>query len=379
MAKGVGIQLDKNQVGVAVVEDEGGKLVLSHLFYAENPKSEELQQSIRCYFHTSLLDRYSVVMSLPANQAILCRFTVPFTEPKQIDQILFYEAERHIQSRPIEELVVDYHILKVEAPNVRLLVAAVGKELLEETVSWIEGCEIYPFAMDLDLAGLFHLTKVTNAFASQGGIILLDIHSEICNMLVLSHGEIIEARAIRIKVDSSLDNEIKDMRMTTALRLPIFAHEGVRRTEFLTLGLKTKVFLQLIKEVRRTLFETQTLDAVYLCGEKELLEVLPVFLEKRLKVPVLAWDITSHITIASGVDTSSLPLTVSAIGLAIKALDKVEGGFNFRKESFACQKSLDILLKPLTAFLTLLFLLFFLGGIFFYLTVNDKARGYENL
>ncbi|MBI4847649.1 MAG: hypothetical protein HY808_03610, partial [Nitrospirae bacterium] len=167
--------------------------------------------------------------------------------------------------------------------------------------------------------------------------------------------------------------------MTTALRLPIFAPEGVRRTEFLTLWLQTKVFLQLIKAVRRTLFETQTLDAVYLCGEKELLEVLPVFLEKRLKVPVLAWDTTSHITIAAGVDTTNLPLTVSAIGLAIKALDKVEGGFNFRKESFACQKSQDILLKPLAAFLTLLFLLFFLGGIFFYLTVNDKARGYENL
>lgn len=379
MAKGVGIQLEKNAIAVAVVEDDGGPLVISSLFYGEGQTKEQLQQTIRSYFHTTLLDRYSVTMSLPANQAILCRFIVPFTEAKQIDQIILYEAERHIQSRPVEELVVDYHILKVEGQNSRLLVAAVGKELLEETVSWIEACEIYPFAMDLDLAGLFHLTKATNAFANQGGVILLDIHSEVCNMLALSQGQIIEARAIRIKVDSSLEDEVKDMRMTTALRLPIFAHEGVRRTEFLALGLKTKVFLQLIKEVRRTLFESQTLEAVYLCGEKELLEVLPVFLEKRLKVPVLAWDIASHIGIAQGVDTTNLGLAVPAIGLAIKALDKVDGGFNFRKATFACQKSQDILLKPLAAFLTLLFLLLALSAIYFYLAANDKASAYENL
>lgn len=118
---------------------------------------------------------------------------------------------------------------------------------------------------------------------------------------------------------------------------------------------------------------------IYVCGAQETIEFLPPFLEKRLKIPISPWDATTHIQIEEGVPRPLLPLATSAIGLAIKALDKANGGFNFHQGAFASKKGFDIIKKPLAIALTLLFLLFLLTAIHFYLGTKEKSQEYDEL
>jgi Tfp pilus assembly PilM family ATPase len=379
MTHGIGIQnLAETQSMVAVVEQAGEKYRLSHLFHIVEASKDKLQEKLSALFQSESLDRYQVCMSHPTNDAILRKVLVPFNEPKQINQIIQYEAEQHIQSRPIEKLVVDYHLLQTTDQKSWLLVAALPIETLQEAISWIESCNIYPFMIELDIMGLFHTAQAIHDFSNKS-VILLDIYQEFCNMLVLSCGQIVEARSVRMQVDSNLAEVVTDLRVTTALRNPLFIQEGVRRTEIMALGVKAKLFLKLIKEVRRTLFETQALDAIYLCGSHEVIEFLPPFLEKRLKLNIIPWDITPYFQIAEGIDRKLLPIAHSAIGLALKALQTTKGGFNFRKEQFAAKQSLEIIKKPLLAFLTLLILLFLLGGIQFHILRKERREEYNDL
>lgn len=360
----IGIQIEDQHIIVAVLEQRE-RPILSHLFSIKG-ESERLASQLSFLFRSHHFDPYRVIISHPTHHAIIRKISLPFIDPRQIDKVISFETEQHIQSRPIEELLVSYHILKIEDKNARLLVAALPIENIENSLSWIESCEIYPFAMDLDIMGLFYIAQLQN-FAEQN-VLILDIKTDVCNMLALSSGHIQDLRAIRIQIETSEGAQ-------DSTQSPNPLQQGIGRTEFLTLGVKATLFLRLIKEIRRTVFD---FHSIYLCGDKDLLAYLPVFLGKRLKIPILPWDI-SHISIAENVDMEIVPLACPAIGLALKALDQAKGGYNFRQGIFASAKTSELIKKPLLLFVTLLFLFTLFLAIQFHILRREKSRLYLDL
>jgi Tfp pilus assembly PilM family ATPase len=386
MDKGIGIQWEQGQFTIAVVERERDKLLLSTMLYAKTQSETEALEKIALLLLTQELSSYPIVLSMPARQAIFRKFSVPFTKQSQISQIIAYEMESHIQSLPIEELMVDYHILKVDTQSTQLLTAAIPKENLEKTINLVESYCIYPFMVDIDIMGLLFMVQSTDMLKNSPNLLLMDVHHHVCNLITISQGQLLDIRAIPIKSDETetIENPnvvdpSKPVANKALMRKTLFLREGFRQTEILKLGLKSKVYLRILKELRRTVLGSQSIDAIYLCGDKELLEALPVFLEKRLKIPVAPLNIASSMELIEELKKEDISYASIAIGLALKALDRVEGGFNFRQGSFAYRKTFDIVKNTLAFTLTLLFLAFLLPSLHLHKKISTQHKAYDKL
>lgn len=371
MPIGVGIELTLDGLVIAIVEQIHEKLVVKQMDFIPNSASSLLPSLLKS---SPLVSCPLIWLSLPAGKAILRKFRVPFTQPAQIEQIIQYETERYIASSPIEELIVDFHILNCEAESSRLLIAALRRDFLHQTLTKLEKMGIYPFGVELDNLALFHTWQAIQANKSQGDFILLDVRHDFCNLLLVHSDLLQEARAIPIVSHSLMDGVFLDIAETTELN-----PELAQPTKLLTLESKTRIFRHLLKEVRRTVLSTQTVEGVYICGESELIAELPEFMSKELTLPVFRFDISPYLEIAPYVQKTVIFASPVAIGLALKSLSLTHGGFNFRKESFVYKKSFAIVKRPLAITATLVFWLLLVLGVQAYLERKLQSKEYDEL
>jgi Tfp pilus assembly PilM family ATPase len=372
MPIGVGIELATDGMVIAIAEQGHDLIKVKHLKFIPNSEKERLPSLLKS---STLASCPLIYISLPAGRAILRKFRVPFTQPAQIEQIIQYETERYIPaSSPIEELIVDFHILNHEAESSRLLIAALRRIELQQTLAELEKMGIYPLGVELDILALFHTWQATQAKNSQGFFILMDVRKDFCNLLLVSKDQIQEARAIPIVSHSLMDGVFFSISETTEIN-----PEMAQPTKLLTPESKTRIFRHLLKEVRRTVLSTQTVEGIYICGESEIFLELPEFLSPELTLPVFRFDISTYLEIAPEVQKNVIPASPVAIGLALKSLSLPKGGFNFRKEGFAYQKSFAIVKRPLAITATLVLWLSLVLGISVYIEKNQKSREYDDL
>ncbi len=375
MTHGIGIQICQDKVIVAVVTQNTRLCVIDLVTILGNLYKIDTQKHLNTFFHTHLHNEKRVVLSVPTHTAILRKFTVPFTAPNHIELILASESERYIPSRAIEELIVDFNILSTKEQNTRLLVAAVPKKIISQTIFAMESCAIYPFAIDLDILGLLYTWQAVPQSHNHQNVALLSITHNVCHILLLANGQISEARALRIYVSSLMDGINSNFQDTTELQIA-----GTQKTEAPQISLnseeKARICKRLVQELRRTVFNAPPLDGIYLTGETALIEEMATLLPKELQTPAFLWNFASDMVIADAIERSNVSQAQIAIGLAIKALGNTTGGFNFRKGRLAYKQSFDIIKRPLATLLTLLFVTTSLGAFLLYQTVHAKREDY---
>jgi hypothetical protein len=102
-------------------------------------------------------------------------------------------------------------------------------------------------------------------------------------------------------------------------------------------------------------------------------------LSHELQTRVEVWESSPKITRETSIAPEELPNAWIPIGLALKALGRVSGGFNFRKGAFAYRQSFEILKVPLAIALTLIFLLSLLAGFYLHQSRQRQKAVYEKL
>jgi Tfp pilus assembly PilM family ATPase len=315
------------------------------------------------------------VLSFPTHTAILRKFSVPFSEPAKITQIVHYESERYISVQPIEKLLVDFHILHHEVQSTRLLVAAIPKPVLAQTISTIESCAIFPFAIDLDIMGLFYTWQLIAGY-SKKNLLLLYVQPDLCYTLLLSQGQILEVRTIRTHVASLMEGMLSDLNDTAELNLSTEEQSATLSSSNMP---HKPQWERLLKELRRTLLGAPPLDSIYLSGDMVLTESLLAFISTELPIPVFLLDFSDKITMPEQKEPLNCSRLSIALRLSLKALGKTQGGFNFRKGEFIYKKSLDIVQRPLVITLTLLCILTLLAALYFHKIAQKKSQDYEQL
>ncbi len=323
---------------VAAMEGKGPYTLSQFMVFARN---EQQEAELAKWFAGHKLDPYSVAMSLPAHEAILRKFSVQVAASKDLGQIVHYAAEPHIATRPIEELSVAYHVLQRQSGSVRLLVGAVATEMLTKTIAEVEVMGIYPPGIVLDVLALAHAARVCQLIPDNEMILILDVHSDFVNSVLVGQQQLGEVRSLPLKVRSILDAMGADPAETTEINL------NAVHDEVITSQRQMKIWEKLAKEVRRTCFASTELKRIYVCGEPELIEGLPGFLEKQLGLAVVAWDVSAAFTVNPDIARSLWPLSPVALGLALLAGEATPGTFNFRQGKLACVKTWDIVKRPL--------------------------------
>lgn len=366
MVRAAGIQIEEDYIVCVVLEKDPLKVYRWIEIDDSSPKTR--QKILKDFLRSSQVTSYRIAISLPARNAIWRKFNVPFTKKEEIEKIIAYESEQYIYSYSVDDLVIDYHILSSSMEQSRLLVSAVPKKAIQDTILWVEDCGFSPYIVELDISALLHTVPLLDT-QGQEDILLLDLHTRGCNILLLHKGEIKEIRAIPLKIDSLIGGVLADLHETTEISLKGDSISFARSPK-----LKNKILSRIKKEFSRTLLATTSYVPVYFCGDPDLTDDLPHFFQSNFSLNASLWKPNKKISMDwSGKKESNLPV---ALGLAFKALGEIQGGFNLRKEEFQVQ-TFDIMKKRVAISLTLFCIfLSFLSFLIFH-RWQEKKNLYE--
>jgi Tfp pilus assembly PilM family ATPase len=151
---------------------------------------------------------------------------LPFTTPEQIDRVVKFEAESHLQLVDIDSVVVSYQLLDSDGRGgSRLLIAACLKETIKSTLAELGAIGVDPQTADLHLTALYGALKTTGYFvppepppadappdARPMGetVIALECDSDLTHLLVARGDTLVVARALRLGGEHAHAGQIGD-------------------------------------------------------------------------------------------------------------------------------------------------------------------------
>src|SRR5262245_40227204 len=119
----------------------------------------------------------TILVALPAHNAVLRNLTFPFKEPRRIYQILKNSLDEHMPFEP-EEIVADFQPLPYESKSeARLLVAGMPEEVIATALELLQEVGLEPTVFDLDVFGLAN-AALLGCPALPAHTVLVDVNAE---------------------------------------------------------------------------------------------------------------------------------------------------------------------------------------------------------
>ncbi len=164
-------------------------------------------------------------MAFPCREAVLRHLNVPFIGRENIRKVIKFEAEGSIHSHNVDDMVVDFATLEEIENETHVLVAAVPKPSLRNTMQALQRNGIEPETVDLDTMALFTAAEWCGAFnggetpeatgedgdalapipTSKPARLVLDLGARSTRVLVVVDGKLTDMRTLRTGADSMAD------------------------------------------------------------------------------------------------------------------------------------------------------------------------------
>lgn len=126
---------------------------------APNERISEFSNALKV-----LLERNSIesdqkaVLALPTNVVIVRHLELPAMPDERMSQVIRYEAESHIPF-PLEDVVLDYHIIERTEEGTEIILIAVKEEKLNEYVGIAHNAGLNPEIIDISAFSVFNLYR----------------------------------------------------------------------------------------------------------------------------------------------------------------------------------------------------------------------------
>ncbi|HSX81726.1 MAG TPA: type II secretion system protein GspL [Candidatus Saccharimonadia bacterium] len=328
------------------------------------PQHDEPQEQAalqRQALHTLLdplrLHGDTILVALPAHNAVLRNLTFPFKEPRRIYQILKNSLDEHMPFEP-EEVVADFYPLP--SPNTseaRLLVAGMPEEVIATSLDLLQDIGLDPAVLDLDVFGLAN-AALLGCTALPARTVLVDVNAE-RTLLTL------------------LDRETPVLVRSLAYRFP---EEAEALASYA--GRLSKHLQQTYYACEHVLQQPYEPDLLLVSGVRgDQASILAKELQEVDGIPAEVWRVTAG---AYKADQTRLPAPdlvryAVAFGMALRGLHRRACGVNLRRERFALHKDLEELRGRLIVFGILAVGVIGLGIASLYLNTSYKAQRYAQL
>ncbi|MBI4616777.1 MAG: pilus assembly protein PilM [Planctomycetes bacterium] len=379
MAKYVGIDFGSRSIKILAVEGTPKRYTLTHFAERELPlrtaregDDELVVQAIDSMFTEMKLPRDRVAVSLPAQDCLFREFFVPFTSTEQIAKIIKFETENFIPSTPIEDMIVDFHPIAVEAERTKLLVVACPKKNVARLLEILRRCDIDPLHVGLDVAGLYTTCVSLGLIGPATNAVLVDLGSQAMKIALVEEGKLVHIRTPRVGtevltrkeegseelglLDSKLDMadidvgqlDLKELEKELIVSLSSFEERGEAPSRPEPKGAEgdakdaerqEALLSRAHREILRTLAGHRLKsppEKILLAGGGSILPNLAEALAGKLQVEVVPLDVLSQVRHSlNGTDPAefnhSLPV---GLGLGLKLLGQPTIDFDLRKEEF---------------------------------------------
>ena len=325
----------------------------------DEPEAQEALQheALQALLTLFRLHGDTILVALPAHNAVLRNLTFPFKDPRRIHQTLKFSLDEHMPFEP-EEIVADFHPLPSgNTPEARLLVAGMPEEVIAHALGLLQGVGLDPSVLDLDVFGLAN-AALLGCTTLPARTVLVDVNAERALFTLLDHGTPVFARSLVYGLPE--DDEALEPyagRLSKHLQHTIYACE-------------------------HALQQTYEPELVLVSGvHGEQAGVLVKALQEASGIPAEVWRVTaaSYKADQTRLATPDLGRYAVAFGMALRGLHRRACGLNLRRERFALHKDLEELRGRLVILGILAVGVIGLGIGSLYLNTYYKAQRYAQL
>jgi type IV pilus assembly protein PilM len=208
----IGMDIDRGALKAVQLAASGGNYTLRHVGYHRLPPGtisegevadhDLLAAEIKEFWSSHSFKGKSVVLGV-ANQRVVVRLlNFPHMEEEDLRSAISFEAQDHIPMA-LDEAVLDYVVLGPQAEGSdldRILVVAAHKEMIERYTSAMRAGGLRPAGIDVKALSLTRST-LPDAFFDEGATLLLDVGTELSNLVVVQGGSPTLTRFIPMGLD----------------------------------------------------------------------------------------------------------------------------------------------------------------------------------
>ncbi len=195
----VGLDIDRGAIKAVQISQASGSFVLQHVGYRKLPAGavaegevadhDMLAYELKEFWSSHSFKGKSVYLGV-ANQKVVVRLLdFPRMDSEDLKGAITFEAQDHIPM-PMDEAILDYVVLGPQGEGSdldRILIVAAQRDMISRYSSVIRAAGLRPQGVDVKALSLVRSTLPNSLFDDEGAILLLDIGTEITN-LVISQG-----------------------------------------------------------------------------------------------------------------------------------------------------------------------------------------------
>ena len=430
MPRAVGIDVGSSSIKVCEVDGSAKKFRVTKYAEADFDGGETLEEyneavadTVARLFSENKLKRDQVIAALSGQDCVVRNISVPFTADEQVRKVIRFEAESHLHSHQLEDVVVDFHKTGERSDHSDVLIFAGLKEPVGDRLETLDSAGIDPLQLDLESLALFNAVSVAGLLDPESVQVILDFGTTKTNLIITDGENLNIVRTIRIHTESAFDHlpetesdggaspdagsgsdggseagdaaaapgagageatpsgdwvVVEDATVTESEvsagseSAEESAPEGAsedERTDFTSRGTPVEhrdfPFLhRVLVEVQRSLVRLRTerpLGRVLITGGGSLIEGLPAALEDGLQAPVEWIDLRDSMPhdLSDQGIDNLSSFGTIALGLAAKGIGADPIGVDFRQEDFRYQKAFDQVKVVLSCCVCLVALLLF--------------------
>ena len=196
----VGVDIDRGAVKAVQVAGGGGGSTLQHVGYRRLPPGavvegevadhDLLVSEIREFWSTHSFKGRDVMLGV-ANQRVVVRLLdFPRMDRDDLASAIGFEAQDHIPM-PMDEAIMDYTVLGPQGEGSdldRILIVAAQKDMIYRYTSAVRAAGLRPVGVDVKALSLLRSTLPDALFEDESAVLLLDIGTELTNLVISQNG-----------------------------------------------------------------------------------------------------------------------------------------------------------------------------------------------
>ncbi len=280
---------------------------------------------------------------------------------KQISKVLPFEIENYIPF-PLEDLIIDHHIIQASKQETVCLVAVAQKSIIESHLQLLKRAGVDPSFITFDSIALYNLNPFVGVSPAQTYAIV-DIGHQKTSICIVSNQKVSLIRtlytggrdldeAIRSEMNLTLEqaNEVKEKHGILELNNNPLKSGDLQRLSGSIKGVINPLFQEIFQSFH--LFRSQDwipseshkIEHVLFCGGTSLLRNLPEYFTQLLAIPSQRLYLLENKE-PERASRPKEPLFATAVGIGMKISGRGKNAsliesINFRKGDYSFSKSL---------------------------------------
>src|SRR5512139_936470 len=142
------LEIDAHEMKGAVIETTFRDYRVAGLYREPITAGAEISEQVRRFLEQHGVEPDTVLSSVPGDLVAFRTFYLPFRDRKRLDQTVPFELENQVPFG-LDEVVVDYHVLRREGAGTLVLAALVQRKDLEQHLALLSGAGLDPKVVDL--------------------------------------------------------------------------------------------------------------------------------------------------------------------------------------------------------------------------------------